>query len=90
MTRKRSMGAARQIYDEAMPESSGVRGVRGVKSAARTVALLELPAARGERPARPDELAGELGVPRSSMYQLPQTLVESGWVRSDTRLRCRT
>ncbi|WP_221352255.1 IclR family transcriptional regulator [Streptomyces beigongshangae] len=67
-----------------MPESSGVRGVRGVKSAARTVALLELLAVRGDRPARLDELAEELGVPRSSMYQLLQTLIESGWVRSDT------
>jgi DNA-binding IclR family transcriptional regulator len=64
-----------------MPESSGVRGV---KSAARTVALLELLAARGDRPARLDELAEELGVPRSSMYQLLQTLVDCGWVRSDT------
>ncbi|MFF3484019.1 IclR family transcriptional regulator [Streptomyces sp. NPDC002701] len=67
-----------------MPESSGARGVRGVKSAARTVALLELLAARGDRPARLDELAEELGVPRSSMYQLLQTLIDCGWVRSDT------
>jgi DNA-binding IclR family transcriptional regulator len=55
-----------------------------VKSAARTVALLELLAARGDRPARLDELAEELGVPRSSMYQLLQTLIDCGWVRSDT------
>ncbi|MGP4044069.1 IclR family transcriptional regulator [Streptomyces sp. 2A115] len=81
-----------------MPESSEVRGgtpggrggtpessgVRGVKSASRTVALLELLAARGDRPARLDELAEELDVPRSSMYQLLQTLVDCGWVRSDT------
>ncbi|MEV0112959.1 IclR family transcriptional regulator [Streptomyces sp. NPDC050844] len=71
-----------------MPESAGFRGadrgVRGVKSAARTVALLELLAGRGDRPARLDELAAELGVPRSSMYQLLQTLVDCGWVRSDT------
>ncbi|WP_086848487.1 IclR family transcriptional regulator [Amycolatopsis kentuckyensis] len=58
-------------------------GVRGVKSAARTVALLELLAARGDRPARLDELAAELGVPRSSMYQLLQTLVACRWVRTD-------
>ncbi|MFD4563920.1 IclR family transcriptional regulator [Streptomyces sp. NPDC058467] len=64
-----------------MPESTGVRGV---KSAARTVALLELLADRGDRPSRLDELAAELGVPRSSMYQLLQTLVDCGWVRSDT------
>ncbi|SOE24548.1 transcriptional regulator, IclR family [Streptomyces sp. OK228] len=65
----------------AMPESSGVREV---KSAARTVALLELLAGRGDRPARLDELAAQLGVPRSSMYQLLQTLVDRGWVRADT------
>lgn len=59
------------------------RGVRGVKSAARTVALLELLAARGEQPSRLDELAEDLDVPRSSMYQLLQTLVDCGWVRSD-------
>lgn len=63
-----------------MPEK---RGVRSVKSAARTVALLELLAARGEQPSRLDELAEGLGVPRSSMYQLLQTLVDCGWVRSD-------
>lgn len=79
--RERSRCATARIYDVAMSESSRVREV---KSAARTVALLELLAARGDRPARLDELAGELGVPRSSMYQLLQTLVGCGWVRSDT------
>ncbi|MEV2251716.1 IclR family transcriptional regulator [Streptomyces sp. NPDC050147] len=59
-------------------------GVRGVKSALRTVALLELLAQRADRPARLDELAEELGVPRSSMYQLLRTLVDCGWVRTDT------
>lgn len=59
-------------------------GVRGVKSALRTVALLELLAERAERPARLEELAEELGVPRSSMYQLLRTLVDCGWVRTDT------
>ncbi|WP_328501086.1 IclR family transcriptional regulator [Streptomyces sp. NBC_00457] len=59
------------------------RGVRGVKSASRTVALLELLAARGEEPSRLDQLAEELGVPRSSMYQLLRTLVDCGWVRTD-------
>ncbi|MET7520245.1 IclR family transcriptional regulator [Streptomyces sp. NPDC005480] len=59
-------------------------GIRGVKSALRTVALLELLAAREDRPARLDELAEELDVPRSSMYQLLRTLVDCGWVRTDT------
>ncbi|MFI5679219.1 IclR family transcriptional regulator [Streptomyces cellulosae] len=58
-------------------------GVREVKSAARTVELLELLAARGDRPARLQELADELGVPRSSMYALLQTLISRGWVRTD-------
>ncbi|WP_328535218.1 IclR family transcriptional regulator [Streptomyces sp. NBC_00344] len=64
-----------------MPQSTGVPGV---KSAARTVALLELLADRGDRASRLDELAADLSVPRSSMYQLLQTLVDRGWVRSDT------
>ncbi|MFE0255930.1 IclR family transcriptional regulator [Streptomyces sp. NPDC059010] len=58
-------------------------GVREVKSAARTVELLELLAARGDRPARLQELADELDVPRSSMYALLQTLISRGWVRTD-------
>ncbi|MEV5429061.1 IclR family transcriptional regulator [Streptomyces sp. NPDC052701] len=58
-------------------------GVREVKSAARTVELLELLAARGDRPARLQELADGLGVPRSSMYALLRTLAARGWVRTD-------
>ncbi|MDF3148679.1 MULTISPECIES: IclR family transcriptional regulator [unclassified Streptomyces] len=58
-------------------------GVREVKSAARTVELLELLAARGDRPARLQELADALEVPRSSMYALLQTLISRGWVRTD-------
>lgn len=79
------MAAPSAIYDEGMSEGAEgqARGVRGVKSAARTVALLELLAARGDRPARLDELAAELDVPRSSMYQLLQTLVDCRWVRTD-------
>ncbi|NBE53529.1 IclR family transcriptional regulator [Streptomyces boluensis] len=60
------------------------RGARGVKSAARTVALLELLAARGEEPSRLDELAAALDVPRSSMYELLRTLADCGWVRTDS------
>ncbi|OEV28610.1 IclR family transcriptional regulator [Streptomyces nanshensis] len=63
-----------------MPENGGVRAV---KSASRAVDLLEVLAARGDRPARLRELAEELQVPRSSMYALLQTLVERGWVRTD-------
>lgn len=63
--------------------AAGGGGVREVKSAARTVDLLEVLAARGDRPARLQELADGLGVPRSSMYALLQTLVARGWVRTD-------
>ncbi|GGX25942.1 IclR family transcriptional regulator [Streptomyces malachitofuscus] len=67
-----------------MPETGAASGgVREVKSAARTVELLELLAARGDRPARLQELADALEVPRSSMYALLQTLVSRGWVRTD-------
>ncbi|MFF1417186.1 IclR family transcriptional regulator [Streptomyces sp. NPDC058280] len=62
---------------------SDTGGVREVKSAARTAELLELLAARADRPARLRELAEELGVPRSSMYALLQTLIDRGWVRTD-------
>jgi DNA-binding IclR family transcriptional regulator len=58
-------------------------GVRKVKSAARTVELLELLAARRNSPARLRELSDELGAPRSSVYALLRTLVERGWVRTD-------
>lgn len=58
-------------------------GVRGVKSAARTVELLELLASRQNRPARLRELSEALGAPRSSVYALLRTLVEHGWVRTD-------
>ncbi|MER7171089.1 IclR family transcriptional regulator [Streptomyces mesophilus] len=68
----------------AEPPSETPAGVREVKSAARTVELLEVLAARGDRPARLRELAEELGVPRSSMYALLQTLIDRGWVRTDT------
>ncbi|RZU24957.1 IclR family transcriptional regulator [Streptomyces sp. BK239] len=72
--------AAPPDYHRRMSETGGVREV---KSAARTVELLELLAARGDRPARLQELSDELEVPRSSMYALLQTLIGRGWVRTD-------
>lgn len=59
------------------------RGVREVKSAARTVDVLEVLAAQSGRPMRLQELAEHLAVPRSSLYALLQTLVDRGWVRCD-------
>ncbi|MFB4319563.1 IclR family transcriptional regulator [Actinomadura sp. 21ATH] len=58
-------------------------GVREVKSAARTLELLELLASRQNRPARLRELTEALGVPRSSLYALLRTLTKHGWVRTD-------
>ncbi|GLY27236.1 IclR family transcriptional regulator [Kineosporia sp. NBRC 101731] len=58
-------------------------GVREVKSAARTVELLEHLAARQNRPARLRELSEALGVPRSSLHALLRTLAKHGWVRAD-------
>jgi DNA-binding IclR family transcriptional regulator len=58
-------------------------GVRDVKSAARTVELLELLASRQNRPARLRELSDALGVPKSSLYALLRTLVNHDWVRTD-------
>jgi DNA-binding IclR family transcriptional regulator len=59
-------------------------GVREVKSAARTVELLEFLAARQNRPARLRELSEALGVPRSSLHALLRTLAKHGWVRADS------
>ncbi|MPZ85197.1 MAG: helix-turn-helix domain-containing protein [Actinophytocola sp.] len=59
------------------------RGVREVKSAARTLELLELLAARRNRPARLRELSEALGMPRSSCYAVLRTLTKHGWVRTD-------
>jgi DNA-binding IclR family transcriptional regulator len=58
------------------------QGVREVKSAARTVELLEIMSGL-EEPATLRALADRMGVPRSSLYALLQTLVARGWVRTD-------
>jgi DNA-binding IclR family transcriptional regulator len=59
-------------------------GVREVKSAARTVEVLELLAARGNEPVTVRELCDALEAPRSSTYALLRTLTDLGWVRSDS------
>lgn len=59
-------------------------GVREVKSAARTVEVLEFLAARQNRPVRLRELSEALGVPRSSLHALLRTLAKHGWVRADS------
>jgi DNA-binding IclR family transcriptional regulator len=72
--------ARRDHLDPIEPDHGGVREV---KSAARTVELLELLAARRNVPARLRDLSEELGAPRSSVYALLRTLVARGWVRTD-------
>lgn len=55
-----------------------------VKSAARTVELLEA-LAQAPRRLTLTELASQLGYPKSSIHMLLRTLVGSGWVESDDR-----
>jgi DNA-binding IclR family transcriptional regulator len=64
------------------PDESEV-AVRKVKSAVRTVELLEYLAAHQDRPARIRELSAALDMPRSSAHALLRTLMAQGWVRSD-------
>lgn len=60
-----------------------VQGVREVKSAARTIEVLELLAERGNAPVTIRDLCERMGAPRSSVYALLRTLVDAGWVRTD-------
>jgi len=59
------------------------KGVRDVKSAARTVEVLEVLGSLDGRPIGLRALAERMAVPRSSLYALLQTLVHRGWVRTD-------
>lgn len=63
--------------------AEGQKGVRDVKSAARTVEVLEVLGALEGEPVNLRELAERTRVPRSSLYALLQTLVARGWVRTD-------
>lgn len=65
------------------PKRADRSAVREVKSAARTIDVLELLAARENQPVGLRELSEALGAPRSSVYALIRTLVASGWVRPD-------
>jgi DNA-binding IclR family transcriptional regulator len=69
--------------DRSAEQGDRVGGVRDVKSAARTLELLELLAARRNKPARLRELSEALGMPRSSCYAVLRTLTKYGWVRTD-------
>lgn len=59
-------------------------GMPVVKSAARTMHLLEFLAERFGQPTRLRDVAEALGAPRSSTYALLSTLVGNGWVRTDS------
>lgn len=58
-------------------------GVRDVKSAVRTIDVLEYLAHRQANPARLAEIAEAVGAPRSSTYAILRTLTGCGWVQSD-------
>jgi DNA-binding IclR family transcriptional regulator len=58
-------------------------GVAEVKSAARTVLVLEFLASQQNQPTRLREISKALGVPKSSLYALLRTLSQHGWVRTD-------
>ncbi|TMR97118.1 IclR family transcriptional regulator [Nonomuraea basaltis] len=63
-------------------------GVRSVKSAERTIAVLEyLSSAAQARTLR--EVSADLGFPRASGYALLTTLVSTGWVETDGASRYR-
>ncbi|WEV52789.1 IclR family transcriptional regulator [Bifidobacterium sp. ESL0704] len=58
-------------------------GVKPVKSAARTVLILEYLAKHAESPSTLSELSAAIKAPRSSTYALLRTLIDYGWIRSD-------
>ncbi|MDY5148053.1 IclR family transcriptional regulator [Actinotignum schaalii] len=57
-------------------------GVRPVKSASRTVDLLEFLGRRIADPPRLAEICAELDAPRSSTYALLRTLIDAEWVQA--------
>lgn len=68
------------MADTAYPLDSG--GVRSVKSAERTIALVEyLSSAESPRSLR--EVTDDLAFPRASAYALLMTLIRTGWVEHD-------
>jgi DNA-binding IclR family transcriptional regulator len=63
-------------------QTTGGDGFPAVKSAARTLEILELLAASPERPTL-GQLARDLGIPKSSLRAILQTLEGRGWVETD-------
>jgi DNA-binding IclR family transcriptional regulator len=79
-----SIGYSDRIQEERGP----VTAVRALSTAVKTLALLDHLATRN-RPARLSEIAADLGVGRSTIYQRLVTLSEAGWVEQmeDGRFR---
>jgi DNA-binding IclR family transcriptional regulator len=63
-------------------QTTGGDGLPGVKSAARTVEILERLATAPERPTL-GQLARDLAIPKSSLRAILQTLEGRGWVETD-------
>jgi len=64
-------------------DTSAGNGVRPVKSAVHTMAVLEYLASLDDEPARLRDIGDAVGIPRSSLYALLRTLADRGWVRRD-------
>lgn len=62
-----------------------VIGSREVKSASRTVEVLEYLAERSPEPVKLREISEALAVPKSSLHALMKTLIRHGWVRGDVQ-----
>lgn len=58
-------------------------GVRPVKSAVHTTAVLEFLASRRNTPTTMRDITEALGIPRSSLHALVRTLIDAGWVSRD-------
>lgn len=71
------------MAETTVPGRAAANGVREVKSAARTIEVLELLAERGNAPVTIRDLCERMSAPRSSVYALLRTLVDAGWVRTD-------
>jgi len=67
-----------------MPSDASTPAAAGVKSADRTVELLEL-LSRTSEPLTLSEIQRELCYPKSSLFVLLRTLVARGWVETDRR-----
>ncbi|MGI5287859.1 IclR family transcriptional regulator [Nonomuraea polychroma] len=73
---------AHHLADPPTPSPEAGGGVRSVKSAERTIAVLEY-LSSATRACSLREVSTALGLPRASGYALLTTLVNTGWVETD-------